>query len=160
MNKSLLMLSIVPFLLVFTSNSQAEIYKWVDANGITHYSAHPPVKKKIRAKAKNIEDKIRSAAGKYKPVKGSKKTNSRENHSANNTNQKEKNHGDNELSPPDKKLVDYCKNQRRNLEGLKSNFRNVWVDKNGKKTLLDQQQRQEKVNILAKNIKETCAEVN
>ena len=158
MNKTLLILSISSVLMITATNSHAEIYKWVDAKGVTHYTAHPPIKKKVRVKAKNIEDEIKSAAGKYRPPKGSQKTAMASNAPQAKVNKKVKSKGT-ELSPPDKKLVEYCNSQRKNLEGLKNNFRNVWVDTNGIKTPLNQQQRQEKADQIAKTLKETCAEV-
>ncbi len=158
MNKTLLILSISSVLIISTTSSHAEIYKWVDAKGVTHYSAHPPVKKKVQVKPKNIEDEIKSAAGKYRPPKESQKTSMTTNTPQSKANNKAKSTGT-DLSPPDKKLVEYCKSQRKNLEGLKNNFRNVWVDTNGIKTPLNQQQRQEKADQIAKTLKETCSEV-
>lgn len=160
MNKSFLTLSISSLFLFSMTTTQAEIYKWVDAKGVTHYSAQPPVKKKIRAKAKNIEDQIRSAAGKYRPPKASQKTSNQENSSSGHSDKNKNIDAENSLSPPDKKLVEYCNNQRKNLESLRKNFRTVWVGTDGKKTPLTQKQRQQKVELISKNLKETCAEVN
>jgi hypothetical protein len=154
--KIIVLVSISSLAVIFSMSSQAEIYKWVDDNGQTHYTATPPVQKMKRVKATNIEDKIRSAAGKYRPpAKGSEPTKSTDD-----TAQKSGNTEKEELGGPDKKLVEYCKNQRNNLAQLKKNFRNVWVDIKGKKTSLDQEQRKEKVAYLKSRIKEDCAGVN
>ena len=137
-------------LLFLSMNSQAEIYKWVDENGGVNYSAQPPVQKKKRVKAKNIEDEIRSKAGKYRPpATAARKGNS--SHSAENQNTNPE-----ALAGPDKKLVSYCTNQKKNLEQLQKNFSNVWIDVKGKKTSLDQEQRKEKVSYLQKRIAEDC----
>lgn len=139
-------------LLILSVNTQAEIYKWVDENGGVHYTAQPPVHKKKRVKAKNIENEIKAAAGKYRPPVNSTVT---KNDADTET---EKVNGE-ELAGPDKKLVSYCTNQKKNLEQLKKNFRNVWIDVKGKKTNLDQEQRKEKVAYLQQRITEDCKEV-
>jgi len=157
MKKILLMTFLSVLTLTFGMNAHAKIYKWVDAKGVVHYSATPPKTKKIaKKKVKDIENKIRFAAGKSKSVKNNVK------HKAVKTNKavKEQENNDSELSPPSKKLVDYCKTQKLNLKALKGNFRNVWVDPSGKKTKLNQKQRQEKVDYLKNRIKQDCEEVN
>ncbi len=109
---------------------------------------------KKRVKAKNIEDEIKAAAGKYRPPANATATKN----DADTDTEKAKVNGE-ELAGPDKKLVSYCTNQRRNLEQLKKNFRNVWIDVKGKKTNLDQEQRKEKVAYLQQRIAEDCKEV-
>lgn len=153
MKKIILMTCISALTLTFSINTYAKIYKWTDTKGVVHYSATPPAsKKKAKEEVKNIESKIRFAAGKHRSSKVAKKEKSTEN------NQK-KEKDETELSPPDKKLLDYCKSQRSNLKSLKNNFRNIWVDQTGKRTKLNQKQRQEKVDYLANRIKQDCAEV-
>ena len=140
-------------LLILSMNSHAEIYKWVDENGGVHYTAQPPVQKKKRVKAKNIEDEIRSKAGKYRaPSAVAAKGNSSDSSENQNTNPEA-------LAGPDKKLVSYCTNQKKNLQQLQKNFRNVWIDVKVKKTSLDQEQRKEKVSYLQKRIAEDCKDV-
>ena len=129
--------------LFITMVSQAEIYKWTDAKGVTHYSAQKPIQQKI--KSENIEDKIRFAAGKYQASsRQAPKTTA-------NSKKKTK------LTGPNKKLITYCKTQRKNLAQLKKNYRNLWKDKDGKTSRLDQKQRQEKVNQIQKSITAECA---
>ncbi len=151
MNKNHISLLIGTVALFFSISTHAEIYKWVDAKGVTHYTATPPPQKTIKHKTKveNIEVQILSAAGKFKPA-------------TNQTSSDEKTSGmeskktDNKLSPPGKKLVSYCKKQRGNLANLKGNYFNVWVDDKGKETKLDQKERQEKVDHLINDIKDNC----
>jgi hypothetical protein len=134
------------------TNSQAEIYKWTDVNGVTHYSSQKPVKKKI--KSENIEDKIRFAAGKYKaPSKQSAQNSAKPTAKVKGDKSKEK------IAGPSAKLVSFCKTQRTNLAQLKKNYRNVWQDKDGKKSRLNQKQRKNKVNLLQKSITDECAGV-
>jgi len=155
MKKIFLMSFLSVLTLTFGMNAYAKIYKWVDSKGVVHYSATPPKTKKIaKKKVKDIETKIRFAAGKSKTVKNKVKK------KASKTNKVVKENNDSELSPPDQKLVDYCKTQKLNLAAIKRNFRNVWIDPSGKRTKLNQQQRQEKVDYLKSRIKQDCAEVN
>ena len=119
-----------------------------------HYTAQPPVHKKKQVKAKNIEDEIKAAAGKYRPpidTVAAKTNDSSET-------QKTEVNGE-ELAGPDKKLVSYCNNQKKNLEQLRKNFRYVWIDVKGKKTNLDQELRKEKVAYLQQRIAEDCKKV-
>ena len=145
--------SISTIFLLLSVSAQAEIYKWIDENGGVHYAAQPPIhQKKKRVKAKNIEDEIRAAAGKYRPPANSTVKKDNADTSGSETNEKD-------LAGPDKKLVSYCNNQKKNLVQLKKNFRNVWIDVKGKKTNLDQEQRKEKVAYLQQRITEDCKDV-
>jgi hypothetical protein len=154
--KTIALTSIGTFALMFSTCSQAEIYKWTDENGTIHYTATPPMQKQKRIKATNIENEIRSAAGKYRPpAKGSKAGST----DVRSTSQDDSNK-DEQLAGPDKKLIKYCENQRNNLEQLKKNFRNVWIDVKGQKTNLDQEQRKQKVDYLRQRIKEDCVGVD
>ena len=150
MNKpTIITLSLLAFTLSITS-IQAKIYKWTDANGAVHYSSTPPKHNK-KIKVKDIEDKIRYAAG--KPKSTAKNTERFENPDK----QDEKN--EDKLAPPSAQLIKYCKTQRSNLKQLKENFNTVYVSPNGKKTLLSQQQRKKKVKEIRKSISTECAGV-
>jgi hypothetical protein len=146
--------TITSALLILSANTHAEIYKWVDENGGVHYTAQPPVHKTKRVKAKNIEDEIKAAAGKYRPPA---ETAAAPNNDSTDTQKTEVN--SETLAGPDKKLINYCNNQKKNLEQLRKNFRNVWIDVKGEKTNLDQEQRKEKVAYLQQRIAEDCKEV-
>ena len=154
MKKTILMTCIATFTLLFSVNSLANIYKWTDKNGSVHYSARPPTHtKQINTKIKDIEDKIRFAAGKHRPSSQTSTTqqnNQKTNSSASSAN------SDVKLSPPGKKLIAYCQKQRANLQSLKKNFRSIWIEPNGKKSSLSQAQRKEKVKYLIKKIAEDC----
>jgi len=152
--KSVILTSITSLALVLSmATAHAKIYKWTDANGQTHYTAQPPTQKKLRDKAKNIEDKIRANAGKYRPTQKTEKTASKTEAATENTGKEEK------LSGPNKQLINYCKSQRNNVAQLKKNFRNVWIDAKGKKTTLNQEQRRKKVAELQNKIKTDCSDV-
>lgn len=141
--------------LLISLSTQAKIYKWTDEKGQVHYTATPPPQKNKRIKAEDIEDEIRSKAGKYRPP--AKSESSDKETVALKSDAKEGE--DPKLEGPDKKLINYCKSQRKNLNQLKKNYRNVWVDVKGKKTNLTQEQRKEKVSYLMKRISEDCADV-
>jgi len=148
MNKiTIVTLSTLALALSVTS-TQAKIYKWTDANGSTHYSATPPKQQKKKTEVKDIEDEIRYAAG--KPYNRSKSAEKEEN-----TSKKD----DDKLAPPSEKLIKYCKSQRSNLKQLKENFNTTWVEASGKKTLLTQKQRKDKVKEIRKSIKSECVGV-
>jgi len=151
MNKKITIVTLSTFVLALSVTSiQAKIYKWTDANGSVHYSATPPKQSiKSKVKVKDIENKIRSAAG--KPSLRSKSTDEK--------NEKNTAKNDDKLAPPSKKLIKYCKAQRSNLRQLKDNFNTTWVEPNGKQALLTQKQRKDKVKEIRKSIKTECAGV-
>ena len=152
-SKFLVITAISTIMLLANVSTKAEIYKWTDAKGVTHYSAQKPTQRKI--KSKNIEDEIRSAAGKYQaPSRTASQANAESESSEKGDNKKKP-----KLAGPSAKLVAYCKTQRKNLAGLKKNFRNSWQGKDGKKTRLDQKQRQAKVTDIQKSITQECAGV-
>ena len=151
--KSIIFTGITSLLFLLSINAQAKIYKWIDANGQTHYSAQPPKPSKQKIKAENIEDKIKAHAGKYRPPSKTSAEASNIEEDSNDDNNEEK------LSGPDKKLVKYCNGQRKNLKQLRKNFRNVWIDAKGKRTSLNQKQRKEKVAQLEQQIIQDCSEV-
>ena len=140
-------------LLNFTA--QAEIYKWTDNKGVTHYSARPPAQRKKAAKnIKDIEKKIRQAAGKYRPLANTNTTLNNNSEKSSGTEQQKTTNT--EIAPPSKKLVSYCKKQRSSLKKLKSNFRTVWKGLDGKEKRLNQSERKEKIDYLIKRITEDC----
>ena len=145
--------SISSFLLIFSMNAQATIFKWTDANGQTHYTAQPPVEEKLRIKAKDIEDKIKSNAGKYRAPNQASGSSSAEKVASSEDKSEER------LAGPNPQLVKYCDNQRNNLKQLKKNFRNVWIDVKGIKTTLNQEQRKEKVAMLQSKVETDCSGV-
>jgi hypothetical protein len=153
MNKpTIISLSLLAITLSVTT-IQAKIYKWTDANGSVHYSATPPkLNKKSKLDVKDIEDKIRYAAGKPR-VSTSKKT--IEGPVSKDTNKKD----EDKLSPPSSKLIKYCKSQRSNLKQLKENFNTTWVSASGKKALLTQTERKNKVKDIRKKISTECVGV-
>jgi len=156
MKKIILIACISALTVTFSINSHAKIYKWTDSKGVTHYSATPPAKStKSKQKVKNIEDEIQRAAGKHRPKQAKTKNKDTQKKNV----EKKETESESELSPPDKRLVDYCRGQKNNLASLTNNFRNVWIDAKGKKNRLNQKQRQEKVDYLKERIEKDCQEV-
>ena len=154
MKKIILTSVIATFLLTSNFAAHAEIYKWKDSKGVIHYSARPPAQKtKSKIKVKDIEQKIKSAAGKYRPTK-STSSNKESTEGKSNTQQDQSNSV--QLSAPSEKLVAYCNAQRKSLTTLKENFRNIWKDLDGTEKILNQAQRKQKVDYLIKRIKEDC----
>lgn len=153
--KSVILTSIISLAFAMSGNSQANIYKWTDENGQTHYTAQPPVQKELRVKAKDIEDKIQANAGKYR-ASSEVKTVATDVDASNRDDANNDKANKEELSGPNKQLIEYCNGQRNNIKQLKKNFRNVWIDAEGKRTALSQEQRKEKLSILESQIKTDC----
>ena len=113
--RSVILTSITTLAIVMSLNAHAKIYKWTDANGQTHYTAQPPAQKKLRVKAKNIEDKIRANAGKYRPPSKTAAV-------AITAEDSDDKKSEKDLSGPNKQLVSYCDSQRNNIKQLKKEF--------------------------------------
>lgn len=140
------------FTLLFGTGLHAEIYKWTDANGQTHYSATPPTQ---RVKVKNIEDDIRMSMGKYDPSRAQK--NSADQAATEETEPKadESTARKDKKEAPTKELISFCKTQRSNLDLLKNNQNIVW-EQFGKKSKLTQAQRKDKIKRIKSTISEEC----
>lgn len=151
--RSIILTSVTILALTMSISANAKIYKWTDANGQVHYTAHPPAEKNLRQKAKDIEDKIKASAGKYR---ASKKTKT---NVADETSSKTEVDPNLDLQGPSPELVKYCNNQRNNVSQLKKNFRNVWIDVKGNKKTLSQEERQEKVAMIQQKIQQDCSGV-
>lgn len=154
MNKKIITLTgllAVSFSMTCSMNSHAEIYKWKDASGQVHYSATPPTHKK--AKAENIEAKIKMSAGKYKPSSkiAKKKSPEEDKEKTSDASSKDKNAN----NKPTKQLIDYCKGQRKSLKLLNNNQNITW-EQFGKKTKLSAAQRKSKIKSIKSNITEEC----
>lgn len=148
--KTVILTSITALALLMSVASHAQIFKWTDKKGQTHYTAQPPTPEQVKSDAENIEGEIKANAGKSQaPPKGQVTA------SETNTPNSEKA----KLAGPDPKLIKYCDSQRDNLKRLQENFRNVWVDEKGVRTQLDQDARKEKVASLTTKIKEDCSDV-
>lgn len=144
-NKSRLVLAFLMLCLTFTAS--AEIYKWTDANGKTHYSQTPP--EDTSTKAKDIGDEIDMAAGTA---------------SQGNTGSAEKNTDEtgNELDKSREKGKEnsvthqsYCDQQQAALKKLLENPVIRWKSKESEK-ILSFKERQNKISEFEKSIKEMC----
>lgn len=140
----------VSFSMTFSMNAHAEIYKWKDASGQVHYSATPPTHQK--AKAENIEAKIKMSAGKYNPSSRIAKNKSSEENKENSSDEPEDKNAKNK---PTKQLIDYCEGQRKSLKLLNNNQNITW-EQFGKKTKLSAAQRKSKIKNIKSNITEEC----
>lgn len=133
-------------LLCLTFTAHAEIYKWTDADGNTHYSQTPPEDNKT--KAENIGDEIDMAAGtaSSQPAEAVTKDTA----------------ADDEMTAAKKKGEEnavkhnsFCEQQKAALKQLLSNPVVRWKSKDEEK-ILSAKERAGKIAEFEKNIKQLC----
>ncbi|PIE00696.1 MAG: hypothetical protein CSA79_02765 [Thiothrix nivea] len=137
---------VVALLLCLSFSAQAEIYKWTDSDGNTHYSQTPPQDNK--SKAEDIGEEIDMAAGTASDT--------------NNKAVKQEKTADNEMEAARKqgkentlKHRTFCEQQKAALKKLLSNPVIRWKSKDEEK-ILSADERKNKIAEFEKNIKELC----
>jgi hypothetical protein len=123
------------FLLITISSAHAEIYKWVDKDGQTHYSETPPAEQLNNAE--NIEEAINLAKGKSSPLAEQ--------------NEKSASTSDDDTHPQN----NYCQKQREALEVLQANDFVKW-QQNGKEEILEGDTKQKKTDEIKLEIDKFC----
>ena len=121
--------------------AQAEMYKWTDKNGKTHYTATPPP---ADAEGKNISDEIRLSTGKLgnipaqadKPAAKTGKTQSA-------------------AEKSEKKHRDFCQQQDTALNQMKENSLIKWKDAQGER-FLTADEKIKKMKEIEQNIEGMC----
>lgn len=144
-NKSRLVFAFL--LLCLTFAASAEIYKWTDADGKTHYSQTPP--EDNTTKAKDIGDEIDMAAG--TATQGNTDTTNTETTKADDGLEKSRQKGkENSLNHQT-----YCDQQQSALKKLLENPVIRWKSKDSEK-VLSAKERQSKIAEFEKSIQEMC----
>lgn len=139
-------------LLLFSSTLlAAPVYKWVDAQGVTHFSAEPPVNQK----AENIH--TNSFQPKV-PEKTAEQIAAEEAQTSSKTQAEVDREVRKQVADEEKALKEYCSKIRNNLAQLQSNPR-VMSDVDGKPTRLTEEERQARITEIKNSIEERCATV-
>jgi len=149
----------LPLLLISVSLSQladADIYKWTDKEGKTHYSATPP--KDPQAKAEDIEDKIKANIGKVQPASNyqamsNTNTTNKEKQRSNNTAKSKEDRYKADRSPA---RIAYCNQLKSNIHTLE-NSKNIKRVKNGDTKTLNSQQIAAQLKKDKSSLKKNCA---
>jgi hypothetical protein len=136
-------------LLCFTATAHAEIYKWTDANGKTHYSQTPPEDNKT--KAEDIGDEIDMAAG-----TGSGSTTTNEAAPAETAADDEMTAARKQGEENSVKHNAFCEQQKAALKQLLSNPVIRWKSKEEEEKVLSAKEREGKIAEFEKNIQELC----
>ncbi|SFI97256.1 protein of unknown function [Pseudomonas guineae] len=136
-------------LLAISATAMAsQVYKWVDAQGVTHFSAQPPQGQEATS--------INTAAAQPKPVASDEKKAAPTFESI----------ADPEQAAIDKKVKQqiaakeakrkkYCEDVRTNLAQLQNNPR-VRIDVDGEVRRLSEEERQSRISEAQKSINENC----
>lgn len=125
-----------------TLPTQAEnVYRWVDDEGVTHFTAHPP--KNRRA------EQLRTQTGHSEPVDYSKQYPDSEEPRQEQTN------GQNQ-GPSQAELDDACQRARANLRTLEQGGRIAEEAEDGSRRYLSEEDKAERAERARQTIEETC----
>ncbi|WP_038141650.1 DUF4124 domain-containing protein [Thiothrix lacustris] len=144
MHKAILTPAVVLVILFIAPNVSAEMYKWTDARGETHYTQTPPPPD---AKGKNIEDDIRLSTGKLGntlPEQASKATGKDDMEQARKAGEKS-----------DQKHRDFCAQQEAALKQMTANALIKWKDDKGER-FLTAEDKITKMKEMQSNIDSMC----
>lgn len=133
-------------------NASAEMYKWTDKNGETHYTQTPPPPE---AEGKDIEADISLSAGKtsINPTKPDEVTKPEE--KATPDKAEDKKTDAEKAKASEQEHRDFCNSQKDALSQLKTNSLVKWRDEKGEH-FLTADEKTEKMNLLNKNIETMC----
>ncbi|NOQ93071.1 MAG: DUF4124 domain-containing protein [Methylophaga sp.] len=137
-------------LLAFNNMSFADIYKWVDDEGNTHYSQLPPRDQQadlIKAPApparsasdaqKEIDTLIEKQSGTFEAKEEERRL-------------------AREVAEDDKKREDYCRINKHNLQQYQDNPGRRMIDSDGNVIAPDEEQRIQKIAEIQKRLAEHC----
>ncbi|MFJ3053822.1 DUF4124 domain-containing protein [Pseudomonas nitroreducens] len=129
----------------------AQVYKWVDAQGITHFGAQPP--EGANASAVNTNSAQPKAASNFPPPAAAKPT------LAPSDDEKQKAADEKvrqEVAQQEAERIKQCELERTNLAQLKNNPRVRVDDGNGDVRRITEEERQARIAASEKNIRENC----
>ena len=139
-------------LLLFSSALlAAPVYKWVDAQGVTHFSAEPPVNQKAKSiNTNSFQPKV--------PEKTAAQTSAEEAQASAKTQAEIDRDVRKKVLEEEVELKKYCSKIRNNLAQLVNNPR-VLSDVDGKPTRLSEEERQARIAEIKKAISERCSTI-
>ncbi|WP_341961988.1 DUF4124 domain-containing protein [Pseudomonas sp. RC10] len=124
-----------------TASQAAQIYKWVDAQGVTHFDAQPPVGQS----AQELETQKAVTPPPPPPVR----TESSQEQQTVDAKVKK------QIAAQEAKRKEYCETQRTNLAQLQNNPR-VREEVNGEFRRFTEEERQARIAEVKKSIDDTC----
>lgn len=125
-----------------TLPAQAEnVYRWVDDDGVTHFTAHPPKNRQ--------SDQLRTQTGHSEPVDYSKQ------YPAEEAQNQERANSQNQ-GPSQAELDDACQRARENLRTLEQGGRIAEEAEDGSRRYLSEEEKAERAERARQTVEETC----
>ncbi|QTR49627.1 DUF4124 domain-containing protein [Candidatus Thiothrix anitrata] len=149
--QAILMPILVAGVVGWASSASAEMYKWTDSNGKTHYSATPPP---ADVNAKNIEAEIKLSTGKPKAVEVPDVSATTEQAPPETTPDKPLKSEDT-AAASEKQHRSYCDQQKEAFQKLTINSLVKFSDDKGER-FLTAAEKQEKMALISKNLDTMC----
>ena len=151
MKQAIFMPILLASLVGWASSASAEMYKWTDSSGKTHYSATPPP---ADVKAKNIEAEINLSSGKSK-VSDAPKTDAAAPETKTETPTDKAVKPEEAAQASEKQHRSYCDQQKQALQQISTNSLVKYTDEKGER-FLNAAEKQEKIASISKNIETMC----
>ena len=141
MRRSLIASALI--VLMSTPVMAAQVYKWVDAQGVTHFGAQPPEGQQATSVNTTIAPAPAAIPAKLPQVGVDEEQQA--------IDEKVKK----EVAAKEAERKQYCENARTNLAQLENNPR-VRIEDGGEVRRIDENERQERISELKKSIAENC----
>lgn len=137
-------------LLVISAPAAAKLYKWVDENGVTQYTAYPPLKGNFKELKKPAKPAVAPAKAQSDLEKRLENFNKRRDDSAKSKAESSKKAAE----AADSKAN--CAKAKKNLDYYTTHPRVKFKDKDGNVVFLGEEQRQKKMQDIRDVIKKVC----
>lgn len=139
-------------LLLFSSALlAAPVYKWVDAQGVTHFGAEPPTNQQAESfNTKSFQPKV--------PEKTAAQIAAEETKASAKTQADVDREVREEVAKEEAALKKYCSDIRHNLAQLENNPR-IMAEVDGKPTRISEEERQARITEIKAAITERCATI-
>ncbi|WP_169449462.1 DUF4124 domain-containing protein [Marinimicrobium agarilyticum] len=118
-----------------------DVYRWVDDEGVTHFTAHPPKNRQA--------DQLRTQTGHSEPVDYSQQYPDRKESS-------EERPSDQNQGPTQAELDDACQRARENLQTLEQGGRIAEEAEDGSRRYLSEQEKTERAERARQIVEDAC----
>ncbi len=136
--------------LLLASPAMAQIYKWTDEKGVTHYSADPPPANASNASQVKVQTRLPSDSEAATQNLEKQRAESRKAAEAG---------GEKPTTPakqPPEKYAERCKNLQENLKTMQEHARIKLTDEKGEVRMLTDEEKQAKLDDTQRQIKAFC----
>lgn len=142
--------------LLLASPAMAQIYKWTDEKGVTHYSADPPPANASNASQVKVQTRLPSDSEAATQNLEKQRAESRKAAEAGKSSKAEDKKSAVPAKQPPEQYAERCKSLRGNLKTIQENARIRLTDEKGETRMLSEEEKQAKLDDTQRQIKAFC----